>query len=125
MICLVPFSHALSQDNKTIEGEVNLTGIWVDIHGKEGGEAKATEYKDLREPGGLYGSARLKLDTDKYFLNFDAGDFGYHTQYYQIDGGMWGKFKLNLFYNEIPHNITFDARTPFFGAGRRYSNRYS
>jgi MtrB/PioB family decaheme-associated outer membrane protein len=117
MICLVPFSHALSQENKTIEGEINLTGIWVDVDGKEGGKAKATEYRDLQEDGGLYGSARLKLDTDKYFLNFEAGDFGYHTQYYRIDGGMWGKFKLNLFYNEIPHNITFDARTPFVGAG--------
>ncbi len=144
MICLVPLSNALSQDTKaqdtkaqdtskaqdtkaqapaaqdnmTIEGELNLTGFWYNNGTeREGGEAKATEYKDLREPGGLYGSARLKLDTDKYFLNFDAGDFGYHTQYYQLEGGMWGKFKLNLFYDEIPHNITFDARTPFFGAG--------
>jgi MtrB/PioB family decaheme-associated outer membrane protein len=122
MICLVPFSNALSQDTKTqdtmtIEGELNLTGIWVGVDGKEGGEAKATEYKDLKEPGGLYGSARLKLDTDKYFLNFDAGDFGYHTQYYQIDGGMWGKFKLGLFYKEIPHNITFDARSLFYKPG--------
>ncbi len=122
MICLVPFSRALSQDTKTqdtmtIEGEVNLTGIYVDINGNEGGKAKATEYKDLKEPGGLYGSARLKLDTDKYFLNFEAGDFGYHTQYYQIDGGMWGKFSVNLFYKEIPHNITFDARSVFYKPG--------
>jgi hypothetical protein len=127
MICLVPFSHALSQDTKTqdtktqdtmtIEGEVNLTGIWVHVDGKEGGKAKAREYRDLREPGGPYGSARLKLDTDKYFLNFEAGDFVYHTQYYRIDGGMWGKFQLNLFYNEIPHNITFDARSLFFKPG--------
>jgi MtrB/PioB family decaheme-associated outer membrane protein len=128
MVCLVPFSHALSQDTKTqdtktqdtmtIEGEVNLTGYWYHIEGeREGGEAKAREYEDPREPGGAYGSARLKLDTDKYFLNFEAGDFGYHTQYYQIDGGMWGKFQLNLFYNEIPHNITFDARSLFFKPG--------
>ncbi len=122
MICLVPISHALSQDTKTqdtmtIEGEVNLTGIYVDINGNEGGKAKATEYKDLKEPGGLYGSARLKLDTNKYFLNFEASDFGYHTQNYQLEGGMWGKFKLGLFYNEIPHNITFDAKTVFFKPG--------
>jgi MtrB/PioB family decaheme-associated outer membrane protein len=136
MICLVPFSPALSQptevqdtkaqdtqaqDTMTIEGEINLTGIWVNVRGKEGGEAKATEYKDLKEqgdgPGGLYGSARLKLDTDKYFLNFEAGDFGYHTQYYQLDGGMWGKFKLGLFYKEIPHNITFDGRSLFYKPG--------
>jgi MtrB/PioB family decaheme-associated outer membrane protein len=123
IICLVPFSHALAQDTKaqdtlTIEGEFNLTGTYVDIHGQEGGEAKGREYKDLREPFyPPFGSARLNLDSDKYFLNFEAGDFGYHTQHYQIDGGMWGKFKLGLFYKEIPHNITFDARTPFFKPG--------
>ncbi|MGA2468392.1 MAG: MtrB/PioB family outer membrane beta-barrel protein [Thermodesulfobacteriota bacterium] len=117
MICLMPLSNALSQDNKTIEGEVGITGVWIDVHGKEGGKAKFTEYRDLREDGAVFGMARLNLDTDKYFLNFNAGDFAYDTQYYKIDGGMWGKFKFDLFYDEIPHNITFDARTPFIGAG--------
>jgi len=117
MICLVPLSYALSEDNKTIEGEVGVTGVWIDVHGKEGGKAKFTEYRDLREDGAVFGWARLNLDTDKYFLNFNAGDFAYDTQYYKIDGGMWGKFKFDLFYDEIPHNITFDARTPFIGAG--------
>jgi len=116
MINIALLSNAFPQD-KPIEGEVSLKGIWVNVDGKEGGRAKFTEYRDLREDGGLYGKARLKLDTEKYFLNFDAGDFGYDTQYYRIDGGMWGQFKFDLFYNEIPHNITFDARTPFLGAG--------
>jgi MtrB/PioB family decaheme-associated outer membrane protein len=117
MICLMTLSYAFSEDNKTIEGEVSLNGIWIGSDAKEGGRAKFTEYRDLREDGGAYGRARLKLDTEKYFMNFDAGDFGYDTQFYRIDGGMWGKFKLDLFYDEIPHNITFGARTPFLGAG--------
>jgi MtrB/PioB family decaheme-associated outer membrane protein len=116
IISLVPLSNAFSQD-KTVEGEVSLKGIYVDVDAKEGGKAKFTEYRDLKEDGGLYGRARLKYDTEKNFLNFDAGDFGYDTQYYKIDGGMWGKFKVDLFYDEIPHNFTFDARTPFIGAG--------
>ncbi len=117
IISLVALSNAFSQD-KTIEGEVALKGIYVDVDAKDGGKTKFTEYRDLREDGGLYGRARLKLDTEKNFLNFDAGDFGYDSQYYKIDGGMWGKFKFDLFYDEIPHNFTFDARTPFVGAGR-------
>ncbi len=117
MICLVPLSYAFPQDNKTIEGEIGVTGVWFDLHGKEGGKAKFTEYRDLREDGAVFGRARLNLDTDKYFLNFNVGDFAYDTQYYTVDGGLWGKFKFDLFYDEIPHNITFDARTPFLGAG--------
>jgi MtrB/PioB family decaheme-associated outer membrane protein len=116
IMSLVPFYGAFSQE-KTIEGEISLKGILVDVDAKEGGKAKFTEYRDLREDGGVYGGAKLKFDTDKQFLNFDAGDFGYDTQYYKIDGGMWGKFKFDLFYDEIPHNFTFDARTPFSGAG--------
>ena len=117
IVSLVPFSFAFSEDNKTIEGEVSLNGMWIGLDGKEGGKAKFTEYRDLRENGGAYGKARLNVDTDKYFMNFDAGDFGYDTQYYKIEGGMWGKFKFDLFYDEIPHNLTFDARTFFLGAG--------
>ncbi len=117
MICLVPFSYAFPQDNKTIEGEIGVTGVWLGLHGKEGGKAKFTEYRDLREDGAVFGRARFNLDTDKYFLDVNVGDFAYDTQYYTVDGGMWGKFKFNLFYDEIPHNITFDARTPFVGAG--------
>jgi len=113
---LVPFSSAFPLDD-TIEGEVSLEGILADVNGGEGGRAKFTQYRDLREDGGAYGRARLKLDTEKYFMNFNAGDFGYDTQFYDISGGMWGKFKLDLSYNEIPHNITFDAKTPFLGAG--------
>ena len=51
IICLLPLSYALSQDNKTIEGEIGVTGVWFDLHGKEGGKAKFTEYRDLREDG--------------------------------------------------------------------------
>jgi hypothetical protein len=116
MICLVPFFNAFSQE-KTIEGEISATGKYVGVKGEGGGEAKFTEYRDLQENGGLYGRARLKFDTEKNFLNFDAGDFGYDTQYYKVDGGSWGKFKFDLFYNEIPHNFTFDAKTFFSGAG--------
>ena len=117
IISLIPFFDAFSEE-KTIEGEISLTGMYVGVEGEEGGKAKFTEYRDLQENGGFYGRARLNLDTEKYFFNFKAGDFGYDTQYYKIEGGMWGKFKIDLFYNEIPHNFTFGARTFFLGVGR-------
>jgi len=117
MTCLLSFSNTFSQDNRTIEGEIGATGVWFDLHGKEGGKAKFTEYRDLREDGAVFGRARLNIDTDKYFLNINIGYFAYNTQYYMVDGGLWGKFKFDLFYDEVPHNITFDARTPFLGAG--------
>lgn len=116
IVTLAPLFSAFAQ-NTVVEGDLSLKAIWVSVDGKEGGRAKFTEYRDLEEDGGFYGRARLNVDAEKYFLNFKAGDFGYDTQYYKINGGLWGIFKADLFYNEIPHNITFDARSTFFGAG--------
>jgi MtrB/PioB family decaheme-associated outer membrane protein len=116
IVILVPFSYGFSEE-VTVEGEVGVEGGYAGVTAGEGGKAKFTEYRDLRQGASVFGRARLNLDTDKYFLNFNAGDFSYDTQYYTIEGGMWGKFKADLFYDEIPYNITFGARTPFLGAG--------
>ena len=116
ILCFIPFSLALSEEAR-IEGEISAVGKYIGVDAAGGGEAKFTEYKDLKEHGGLYGRARFIYDTDKYFLNFKASDIAYDTQRYKLEGGAWGKFKYDLFYQEIPHNLTFDARTPFVGAG--------
>jgi MtrB/PioB family decaheme-associated outer membrane protein len=116
VICLIPLYSVFPAD-QVIEGEITGVGKYVGVDGGEGGRAKFTEYRDLREPAVFYLRGRLDLDTPDYFLRFNIQDPGYDTQYYNFDGGMWGKFKFDLFYNEIPHNITFDARTTFLGAG--------
>ena len=116
MISLVLLSNAFAQE-KILEGEISATGKYIGVSGGEGGRAKFTQYRDLKEDGGFYTRGKLKYDTPGYLLRFEAGDIGYDTQYYKLEGGMWGKFKYDLFYDEIPHNITFDARTFFVGAG--------
>lgn len=113
---LAPFPYAFS-DDVTVEGEVGIEGVYSGVRADEGGRAKFTEYRDLTQGANLFGSMGLGIDSDNYFLRFRAGDMTYDTQFYELEGGMWGRFKLNLFYDEIPHNITFDARTPFLGAG--------
>ncbi|MCX7948680.1 MAG: MtrB/PioB family outer membrane beta-barrel protein [Treponemataceae bacterium] len=116
IIGLIPWTLTLAEEKK-IEGEISLSGKYIGVDAEGGGEAKFTEYRDLKENGGFYGRARLRYDTERYFLHFKAAEVGYDTQRYQLEGGMWGKFKYDLFYHEIPHHITFDARTFFLGAG--------
>jgi MtrB/PioB family decaheme-associated outer membrane protein len=117
LLSLIPLSNAYSEE-RTVEGEVSITGKLIDVNADGGGEAKFTEYtdEDLIH-GGLFVWGNLKYDTDRYFLRLDVRDIAYDTQYYRLGGGMYGKFKYDLFYYEIPHNITFDARTFFNGAG--------
>jgi MtrB/PioB family decaheme-associated outer membrane protein len=105
--------NAFAEGND-LEGTVTLDGRISNISGNK---AKFDEYRDIRQGIGAYGGIRLDYDTEKYFLNFKTDDIGYDTQYYSLDGGMWGKFKSYLYYNEIPHNFTFDAKSFYDGVG--------
>ncbi|MBZ0155255.1 MAG: MtrB/PioB family outer membrane beta-barrel protein [Alphaproteobacteria bacterium] len=104
-------SSAFAAESK-LEGSVSLTGKIVDVNGSE---AKFNEYRDLDD--GVYAGIKLGYESGAYYTRFKALDTGYDTQSYKLDGGMWGRFKYDLFYNEIPHNFTYGARTFYSGAG--------
>jgi MtrB/PioB family decaheme-associated outer membrane protein len=97
----------------SFEGGLNVTGEWSN---QSGDKAKYNEYRDIRKQG-LYSGFLLKYDSDAFFLQGQASDIGYDTQHYRLDGGAYGKFKLYMDYNEIPHNFTYDARTFYNGVG--------
>lgn len=115
---LLPFASAFAADNAgtggMFYGDVGGTG-WVSS--VTGSKAKFSEYKDMVDRGGFYSNIKLGYDSDNYWMRFRASDMGYDTQNYQLDGGSYGNVKFNMFYNEIIHNITFDAITPYSGAG--------
>jgi len=111
-IILIPFRTVFGGES-AFEGEVTVKGQLVDVNGNE---AKFNEYGDTKD--GIFGHIGLNHETERYFLRFNADDIAYDTQKYSIDGGMWGKFRYNLYYMEIPHNITYDAKTFLSGAGR-------
>lgn len=111
MIMLIPLHSAFAEE-AVFEGEVTAQGQLVNINGNE---AKFNEYADRKD--GIYGAIGLRYEKDSYFMRFNAYDIGYDTQKYTLDGGMWGKFKYDLLYNEIPHNITFGAKTFYSGVG--------
>lgn len=112
MIGLMVLSAAFAQD-RNFDGSISVTGILSEVNGSK---AKFNEYRDTKS-GGVYGDIRLGYDSGSYYTNLRASEMGYDTQNYKLDGGMWGKFKYNLFYNEIPHNITNDARSFYSGIG--------
>lgn len=82
------------------------------------GSSKFTEYRDL--PAGLFGNM--------FSLNFMNADYthvlsvwgakvGQADQNFAAQAGIRGKFKLELEWDQIPHNYTNTARTVFSGAG--------
>ncbi len=99
-------------EEKNYAGEVVLTPTLVFFTGQK---AKFNEYRDLRD--GVYGAAALKYDADRYYLDFGAADVGYKTQTYRLDGGWWGVGRFHLGFDQMPHNFTFGARSPYDGIG--------
>ncbi|MDQ1333710.1 MAG: hypothetical protein QG552_660 [Thermodesulfobacteriota bacterium] len=110
-LILVTFATVQGEDGK-ISGEISLTGLSKD--GKDN-DAKLTEYRDIRH--GVYGGIDLQYQQDRDHLTFEAKDIGYHTQSYRLEGGRWDSYRLDFKYDEIPHNYTFDAKTPYSGVG--------
>jgi MtrB/PioB family decaheme-associated outer membrane protein len=108
---IASFSIALAEDDK-LSGEVSATGTLTSVGGNK---AKFNEYRDVRD--GVYGDVKLKYESEKNHVDLNAQDMGYDTQRYSIKGGIWGDFKFDLNYDELPHNITYDAKTFYSGAG--------
>src|SRR5208282_6063888 len=112
-LVLLSFASAFPADG-TFEGDIGATPL---IDSVSGSKAKFSEYKDETKGGGLYSDIRLNYDSDNYWMKFNASDIAYKTQNYTLDGGMYGKFTYDLFYNEIIHNITSDAKSFYSGIG--------
>lgn len=120
---MLPALPAASES--TFEGEVGATGAITHVRSNEtpgstgntaSGNSKFNEYRDL-SGSGVFGDVRLRYDSESVFGTFKASDIGYKTQQYDLEGGMWGKFKFNINYSELPHNYTENARTFYLGAG--------
>lgn len=99
-----------------LEVDIGVTGLYPSISGNE---AKFTEYGDMKDGVlGAYSSVFLSYDNRKgYFLDFSALDIGYQTQSYRLEGRKSGDFRYFFFYKEIPHNVTWDALTPYATPG--------
>ncbi|MBP1735820.1 MAG: putative outer rane beta-barrel porin, MtrB/PioB, partial [Deltaproteobacteria bacterium] len=104
------------EENGKFEVEAGLIGTYPSISGNE---AKFNEYGDMQDGVvGAYGNIFLRYDNQKgYFLDFTALDIGYETQSYRLDGNKSGDFQYFFFYKEIPHNITWNALTPYSNPG--------
>ncbi len=103
-----------TEEGKIVTSNVSVTGRYTDITGDR---AKFNEYRDIREGVGVSLGAEAGCDTDKSYLHGEAGNIGYRDQRYRLEGGQWGKFGVNLFYDQIPHNFTEDARTIYSNPG--------
>lgn len=121
-LAVVSACCAASANAADLDGSFSVGGSLASIHGQN---AKFNEYRALGD--GVNGSLDLNYrDPNSFFdvnANFSAVEGKQPSQdvatdnNFKIKGGMSDLFKLSLFYDEVPHNLTFGARTYFNGVG--------
>jgi len=98
-----------------LSGSVTAGGTYVDLDHES---FKYGEYTGMTKTGPYFvGDADIKYVKDAYYLDLDAKDAGLPDRSVRLDGGKFGKYEGFLFFDEIPHFISNNSRTPFDGAG--------
>jgi MtrB/PioB family decaheme-associated outer membrane protein len=121
---------AAQADNKAADGEEPDKGfvefgvrhIWGDVYGRPDlpfspdiRTSKFNEYRDIRN-GFFVRRARLHMDDvfgANNYLSLQSEKAIYKDQSYLATYGRYGKFKVQVRYDEIPHVYSNTARTPF------------
>ena len=108
------FAAPSAMAQMTVTGSVNASAMGTDLS-KERNAYRFDEYKDMSN-GGTFG-LDLKGEGKDYFLRFFGENFGRDDQFLELKGGKYGSFKYSLYGNDIIHNLTHNAITPFSGVG--------
>ena len=104
-----------------ITGEVDLGGS---VQNSVQRSAKFSEYRDTKS--GIFANMRFGGDNGSYYTNITAenmglseGDvrLGRDDKFFEVKGGRYGSYDYSVTYNEIIHNIAFDARTFYANPG--------
>lgn len=94
--------------------------IWGDVYGRPDlpfspslKNSKLNEYRDLRD-GIFVRKAYLDFEDvagSKTYITFQTNNSIYRDQSYLATWGEWGRFKLSLRYDQIPHRYSDTTRT--------------
>ncbi len=109
---ILPVGGALGAGDAGMSGSVELGAR---LAADEDDGAKFMEYRDLES--GVIGNFMYNYYRDALFFDVEATNIGLDDQYYRFEGGLYNALKFWLFYDEIPHNLSFDARTFYSGVG--------
>lgn len=111
-LILLPAATILAAEDADVGGSVELGFRAVD---DQDNSAKYMEYRDIDD--GLFGNMFLNYFQGAYYFGVEGKNIGLDDQSYLFEGGHYGSFDYSFFYDEIPHNLSFDALTFHSGIG--------
>ena len=100
-------------DPMRVQGSATIGGIYNNQSAPD--TAKLEEYQDLGN-GALSSVAARGRNSRSWFDGYGE-NFGRSDQYMFLRGGMYDVFKAGGYLNDLPHNFSSSARTPYSGVG--------
>lgn len=98
------------------DGEIKVGVQAVDE--KEGESAKFNEYRDIEDGFYLYKFSVEGVDNDNgRYIEFKGTNVGREDQNLKLRGGGAGKWGIEAEWDEIPHNMSEKAKTPYNKTG--------
>ena len=108
-------SAALAQETPppAFTGAVRLTGISTHVTGDN--PFRLFEYRDI--DSGMSGAFDLRGQSNAWYWNAFGENIGRDDMFLQLKGGRYGVFKYGVYSDDVIHNLTYNAITPFTGVG--------
>jgi len=107
-------SSALAQEaTAPFTGYVAITGLSTHVTSQN--RFRLEEFRDFES--GVTGSLRVRTENDAWWHNLFGENLGRDDQSIELKGGRYGVFKYSVYNEDIIHNLTFGAITPFSGVG--------
>jgi len=112
-LCILSFSmESFAADEAALGGWVEIGGR---IRNDKDDSAQLQEYQDMSDS--VLGAFTLDYSSDINYFSLEGNNIGLDDQGYNLTGGAYGKYKAKLFYDEMPHNLSFNARSFYSGIG--------
>ena len=104
IVALCIFPTTLIAAPLEYSGQIGLGG---QVLSESGDSAKGQEYQD--KDSAVIGFVNVNAFKGSYYLHFDLG------KKTELSGGRFNDFKASIYYNDLRHNISQDARTHCLG----------
>jgi MtrB/PioB family decaheme-associated outer membrane protein len=111
LLLLAPIAAAAgdAMAQLTTTGSVWTTGISTDV--KSQNAFRFSEYRDLRSGASV--GADIRGEGESHYFGFFGENIGRDDQFVEFKGGKYGGYKFSLYSNDIVHNLTYNAITPY------------
>lgn len=103
--------YGFAEEEATLSGEASITASALN------NVDDSSKFKEYRDFNPVAGDATIDYGKGSYYLEFRSKDIAEDDQNYKFRVGRYGKYKIELIFDETPHRFDTDAKLLFSDKG--------